>query len=51
MNGRMRSCISCGEIRYRVKDFHKDNRKVRMVCSSCESLGYWDYEIYDIWKV
>lgn len=46
-----RSCISCGETRYRVKDFHKDNKKVRVVCSGCGSLGYWDYEIYDTWKV
>lgn len=46
-----RSCINCGETRYRVKDFHKDNKKVRVVCSGCGSLGYWDYEIYDTWKV
>ena len=24
-----RSCISCGETHYRVKDFHKDDRKLR----------------------
>lgn len=46
-----RSCIGCGETHYRVKDFHKDDRKVRVVCSGCGSPGYWDYEIYDTWKV
>lgn len=46
-----RSCIGCGETHYRVKDFHKDDRKVRVVCSGCGSPGYWDYEIFDTWKV
>ena len=46
-----RSCISCGETHYRVKDFHKDDRKVRVVCNGCGSPGYWDYEICDTWKV
>lgn len=46
-----RSCLSCGSTHYCVKDFHKDDRKVRVVCSGCGSPGYWDYEIYDTWKV
>ena len=46
-----RSCLSCGATHYRVKDFHQDGGKFRVVCSGCGSLGYWDYEIFDTWKV
>lgn len=46
-----RTCISCAETKYRVKDFHKDNRKLRVVCSGCGNSGYWDYEIFDTWKL
>ena len=45
-----RSCVSCGETHYRVKDFHNDDKKLRVACSGCGSPGYWDYEIYDTWK-
>lgn len=45
-----RNCLTCGSTRYRVKDFHQNNKKFRVECAGCGSQGYWDYETYTLHK-
>ena len=45
------SCLTCGSKRYRVKDFHNNDSKMRVACCGCGAVGYWDYSIYDVRKI
>jgi len=45
------ACLTCGSKRYRVKDFHENDSKMRVACCGCGAVGYWDYSIYDVRKM
>ena len=45
------SCLTCGSKRYRVRDFHDNDSKMRVSCCGCGAVGYWDYSIYDVRKI